>query len=55
MLLVSLYVSLHWDGPLHKHQGTPAGQDDGQVQKVPLAVEIAPLLPSHELAPRKEP
>lgn len=56
MFPVSLDVPLCQDGPLHKHrQGTPASQDDGQLQKVPLAMEIAPLLLPNELALGKEP
>ena len=56
MFSVALEVTLHQDGPLHKHrQGTPAGQDDGQLQNVPLAVEVAPLLLPQELALGKEP
>lgn len=53
---VALDVTLCQDGPLYKHcQGAPAGQDDGQLQKIPLAAEIAPFLLPHELALGKEP
>ena len=56
MFPVVLDVTLRQDGSLDKQcQGTPAGQDDSQLQKVPLAAEITPLLLPHELALEKEP
>lgn len=51
-----LEVTVSQDGSLYKHhEGAPAGQDDGQLQKIPLAAKVTPLLLPHELALEKGP
>jgi hypothetical protein len=56
VLPVALEVAICQDSSLYKHhEGTPAGQDDGHFQKIPLAAKVTPLLLPHELALEKGP
>lgn len=56
VLPVALEVTICQDSSLYKHhEGTPAGQDDGQLQKIPLAAKVTPFLLPHELALEKGP
>lgn len=56
VLPVALEVSICQDSSLYKyHEGAPAGHDDGQFQKIPLAAKVTPLLLPHELALEKGP
>lgn len=48
VVLVVSHITFPDHGPLDEDShGTPAEQNDGQLEKVPLAPEVSPSLPLH--------